>query len=133
MRLLILAAAISLAASQAAADIAAIRGFGTASCSELSQAFEEHPLPVVFDVDAREYASRTALYSEWLLGYISAFDSIHRATSLPGARDSASRLSDSTALAAWVRNWCSEHPLSKVSDAAWAFLTGELGLEPRTE
>jgi hypothetical protein len=64
MRLLILAAAISLAASQAAADIAPIRGFGTASCSELSQAFEEHPLPVVIDVDAREYASRTALYSE---------------------------------------------------------------------
>jgi hypothetical protein len=70
---------------------------------------------------------------EWLLGYISAFDRIHRATSLPGARDSASRLPDSTALAAWVRNWCSEHPLSRVSDAAWAFLVGELGLEPRTE
>jgi hypothetical protein len=133
MRFLILVTAISLAASQAAADIDPIRGFGNASCSELSRAFEEHPLPVVIDVGVRQYASRTALYSEWLLGYISAFDRIQRATSLPGARDSASRLSDSNALNDWVRDWCSEHPIARVSDAAWAFLVGELGLETEAE
>ena len=76
----------------------------------------------VYGVGAQSCGKWTAEKSElvrgfmnsWVLGYVTALGGV------AGARDT-----DSQAITAWVDNYCREHPLNRLDEAA-ATLVGEL-------
>ena len=81
----------------------AVLGYGTNSCGTWTS---EHQLK-------NDYAFAQ---NQWLLGYVTSFNAWSPGTS------NASGDTDNAGLLEWVNNYCSQHPLNSISDAAAALM-----------
>lgn len=92
--------------------VASMYGAGNDSCGQFLSAISEHPSADWIESNSNEYASHSAVYSEWLFAYITAFNQFNN-------QNININLADRAGMMYWVKNYCEKHPLSPASDAAW--------------
>jgi hypothetical protein len=86
------------------ADMTTIMGMGTGSCGGWT-AYRVNPV-----------APTTELDQQWVLGFLSGVGYMGSATIDPLNN------TDAQGVYTWIDNFCHEHPLARISDAAGAFL-----------
>jgi hypothetical protein len=65
--------------------------------------------------DGRDYYSKSTIYLEWLLGFITAYNA--------GASDHTKQVQiDAVAVDLYVRGWCAQNPTSNIFTAVHQFL-----------
>ena len=97
-------------------------GVGQNSCGQLIAAIgRDHPLGQHGELDTVKgpFVDEYTMYQQWLMGFVSGFNVTHasEAEQLQQVR------TDPAAMDLWMRNWCNEHPMQGVFQAANAFIT----------
>jgi hypothetical protein len=111
-----MAAALSLSAVPALSEPATIRGAGASTCREYARVYDAFRLSMDSVADAAAARRATASfmqYEEWIDGYILGME-----TSFKGA--SARRDWDQVDIGKWISDYCQEHRLDIVTNAALA-------------
>ena len=110
MRLVVLSAAFATlmvsACDAASPPAVTLLGAGGKSCGSWTQ-------------DRRSNADIAFGDEQWLLGYVSAANAWY----LSGTLGDVLKNTDSAGLAVWVDNYCANHPLDMVDDAAVELVT----------
>ena len=92
-------------------------GVGTDSCSVFISQIVAAPGKTVSRTapdDGREYYSKSTIYLEWLLGFVTGYNA---------ASDPQSQFQfDAAAVDLYVRNWCAQNPTSNIFTAVRQFL-----------
>jgi hypothetical protein len=111
-----------LTADVAHAEMVFVMGIGQHSCGQLIAAMgKDHPLGQHREMDTGTglFVDEYTMYQQWLMGFVSGFNVTHasEAEQLQQVR------TDPAAMDLWMRNWCNEHPMQGVFQAANAFIT----------
>lgn len=69
--------------------------------------------------DGRTLFDESAIYKNWLLGYLTAVNVMRDDSVMPSIE------LDNEAIDLWMRNWCNAHPTSSMFDGARAFVAEE--------
>ena len=95
-------------------------GTGFNSCGKLIAAMGKNPPGKHEVMNTRTGAvffDESAKYQEWLMGFVSGFNSSH--ASEPEQQVTGI---DLARIDLWMRNWCKQHPTQSVSQGAAAFI-----------
>jgi hypothetical protein len=104
--------------SRAGPHIVTSYGAGLRSCGSLLEAFEIRPKPDAVEIDGEPYESRSAVYEQWILGFVSGYNTANE-------RSRNVEVVDTTGITAWIRRWCSDHPTKQVMEATMKFMFEE--------
>jgi hypothetical protein len=106
--------------------VASMYGLGNDSCGAFVEALSRHPSTAGLDWEGDHWLALSASYVEWLLGFITAFNMTNsQGRNLNGA--------DRAGVALWANNWCREHPMQQLRDAAWALIKEQGGYDPKLD
>jgi hypothetical protein len=93
-------------------------GAGTDSCDAYITQATAHPGKSVSRTapdDGRDYYSKSTVYLEWLLGFVTAYNA--------GVIDHTKQVqTDAVAVDLYVRGWCAQNPTSNIFTAVHQFL-----------
>jgi len=97
-------------------------GTGNESCGSFLSALSKTPIDRSISYEGMDYASESRVYTEWLVGYVTAFNAFN---------DQKKNIQniDVESAAYWLKNYCEAHPLSRVSSAAWALVIEQGGFD----
>ena len=95
-----------------------VLGVGQRSCGQFMAAVGQAPVGQVKQhtaTDGTKYYAELIRYNEWMMGFVTGFNSSREDDS-----DYQIRV-DMAALNLWLRKWCNDNPTKAVSQAAVAF------------
>lgn len=95
-----------------AEDMVALYGTGSSSCGALIVAFREDAPSMGIANKGRIFYAKSKLYSEWLAGFFSSYNSLKSQTG------DFAKGSDMEGLMEWVRSYCEKNPTHSVNRAA---------------
>jgi len=95
---------------------------GSESCASLLGALSKVPIDERPDYGDKSYTSISRLYSEWPLSFVSTFKMFNQ-------QQEAILNADRHGVTLWAKNWCQKHPMSNVSDGAWALVIEQSGFD----
>ena len=96
-----------------------VLGYGTSSCGELIAGLGDLP-PGKFrkqNTGNGGFVSQNKAHQEWLMGFVSGFNSAHDAN----PEQQVTKI-DPAGLDLWMRNWCNKHPMQSIFDGAAALI-----------
>jgi hypothetical protein len=67
-----------------------------------------------------DLVSENAEYMEWLLGFVTGFNSAH----VEDEQQQVTR-TEPAGVDLWMRNWCNKHPTQKVVEGIMAFIRSD--------
>jgi hypothetical protein len=117
MRAAICVAAMIWGAVAHAADTA-VFGVGQQSCGRLIASVGGAPPGAYKTMNTASgiLVSENAQYQEWLMGFVSGFNSTHA-----GLAQQVTNF-DLAGMDLWMRNWCNKHPTQTVFEGAYTFI-----------
>ncbi len=96
-------------------------GKGSDTCDKVTAATQGAPLGKIAMLKrpGGDFFGESALYAEWIQGYISALNGLNSG----GSRQIALDWDETDR---WIREWCGAHPASKLEEATGTFVVTHL-------
>jgi hypothetical protein len=101
-------------------------GIGNYSCGRFIAAIGKNAPGKIRSIPTGDgdFVSEIAEYQQWLLGFVSGFNSAIAAYNAAHADEHEQQVTrfDPAGMDLWMRNWCNKHPTNLVYDGAVAFV-----------
>lgn len=105
-----------------------VLGVGNESCGTFLSVLPNSNEYEAIKYEGKDYSPdsimKSHMYSEWLHAYVTAFNWYNN------QRENI-RIPDEDGMRLWVKNWCEDHPLETVFEAAHALIVDQIGYIPK--
>lgn len=102
--------------------IVTMYGKGNESCGTFLTVLSKSPINEGVEFKGESYASESLLYSEWLLSFVTAFNMLN-------SQQKNIANADYNGVTLWAKNWCEDHPMKNLGNAAWALVIEQSGFD----